>query len=56
VTIRQHGAQLLDKLYVVRELDRTSLGPFSERIGFNAKVGQLEWEFAEFLGKAARFF
>jgi hypothetical protein len=56
VTIRQNGAQLFDKLHAVRKLDRTSLAPFSERIGFNAAVGQIEWQFADFLGQATRFF
>ncbi len=56
VTIRQNGRLLIDKLHAVRKTDRSSLAPFSERIGFNAKVGQIEWEFAAFLGKAAQFF
>lgn len=56
MTIRQNGAQLFDKLHAVRKLDRTSLAPFSERIGFNAAVGQIEWQFADFLGQATRFF
>lgn len=56
VTIRQNGAQLLDKLNAVRKLDRTTLAPFSERIGFNAAVGQIDWQFGDFLGKATQFF
>jgi hypothetical protein len=56
VTIRQNGTLLVDKLHAVRKLDRSSLAPFSERIGFNAAVGQIEWQFADFLGKATSFF
>lgn len=56
VKIRRNGAQLLDKLNAVRKLDRTTLAPFSERIGFNAAVGQIDWQFEDFLGKAAQFF
>ncbi len=56
VILRQNGKQLLDKLHAVRKLDRTALAPFSERIGFNAKVGSIEWNFSDFLGKATRFF
>ena len=56
VIVRQNGKQLLDKLHAVRKLDRTTLGPFSERIGFNAAVGNIEWSFSDFLGKATRFF
>ncbi len=56
VSIRRNGAQLLDKLHAVRKLDRTALAPFSERIGFNATVGQIEWKFGDFLGQATRFF
>jgi hypothetical protein len=56
VTIRRNGAQLLDKLHAVRKLDRTTLAPFSERIGFNAAVGQIDWQFGDFLGKATQFF
>lgn len=56
VMIRQNGAQLLDKLHAVPKFDRTSLAPFSERIGFNAAVGQVEWQFTDFLGKAMQFF
>ena len=56
VTILQNGAQLLDELHAVQKLERTSLAPFSERIGFNAATGQIEWKFEEFLGKATQFF
>ena len=56
VTIRQNGRLLVDKLHAVQKLDRSSLAPFSERIGFNAAVGQIEWQFADFLGKATSFF
>lgn len=56
VTIRRKGVQIFDKLHAVRELDRTSLAPFSERIGFNAAIGRIEWQFSDFLGKATQFF
>ncbi len=56
VTIRRNGAQLSDKLHAVRKLDRTALSPFSERIGFNAAVGQIEWKFGGFLAQATQFF
>jgi hypothetical protein len=56
VLIRQNGVQLLDKIRPLGRFDRTSLAPFSERIGFNAAVGNIEWDFADFLGKATRFF
>lgn len=56
VLIRRNGTQLLDKIRPLGKFDRTSLAPFSERIGFNAAVGSIEWNFADFLGKATRFF
>jgi hypothetical protein len=56
VLIWRNGTQLLDKIRPLGKFDRTSLAPFSERIGFNAAVGSIEWDFADFLGKATRFF
>jgi hypothetical protein len=56
VLIHGNGEQLLDKIRPFRKFDHTPLGPFSERIGFNAAVGNIEWNFADFLAKATRFF
>jgi hypothetical protein len=56
VLIRRNETQLLDMIRPFREFDRTPLAPFSERIGFNAAVGSIEWNFADFLAKATRFF
>lgn len=56
VTIRRNGALLSDKLNAVGKLNRTALSPFSERIGFNAAVGQVDWDFGSFLGQATQFF
>ena len=56
VLIWRNGTQLLDKIRPLGKFDRTSLAPFSERIGFNAAVGSIQWNFADFLGKATRFF
>lgn len=46
----------MDKLTTIHKIDRTPLAPFSERIGFNARAGKVEWDFSDFLGKATRFF
>ncbi|MEK0451148.1 MAG: hypothetical protein RL088_3416 [Verrucomicrobiota bacterium] len=56
VTICRNGAELLDRITATSKVDRTSLAPFSERIGFNAKLGRIEWEFSDFLCKATQFF
>jgi hypothetical protein len=56
VVIRQNGTKCLDKVRPFRAFYRSSLAPFSERIGFNAAVGSIEWNFSDFLGKATHFF
>src|SRR5882724_576133 len=56
VVIRRNGRDVLDKIRPLGRFHRTPLAPFSERIGFNAEVGNIAWDFADFLGKATRFF
>lgn len=56
ILIRKDGRLILDKLHAVGPVDRTSIAPFSERIGFNAAVGKINWSFEDYLAKASRFF
>lgn len=56
VTIQLDGGLQSHKIFAVRQTKKVAVAPFSERISFNSRVGQIEWDFDAYLGKAALFF
>jgi hypothetical protein len=50
------GRKITDQITRAHRLPRTSHTPFDERLAFNAKVGNVKWDYLEALRKAAAFF
>jgi hypothetical protein len=52
----RYGRKLTDRVTSARRLARTRHAPFTDRLAFNAAIGQVEWAFEDTLKKAVSFF
>jgi hypothetical protein len=50
------GRKIADQITCADRLPRTSHTPFDKRLAWNARVGNVEWDYLDALSKAAAFF